>query len=149
LYRAYRAYRWAQVPDVGNEECPAKGDAAADWIQVLDLSGLFVDRLLGTAFARLTAHRIESLKLLDPSEDQRADLERFVRSAATKPVLVALEELADKEHLWISALRTEGAAQAIQGIELVPWRTNTGRIARWPRVQEQENRQVRTSDRFE
>ena len=64
---------------------PAKGGPAADWRRVLDLSRLFVDRLLGTEVAGLTpAQRIETLKLLAPAEDQRADLERFVRSAATK-----------------------------------------------------------------
>lgn len=111
---------------------PAKGDPASDWVHTLDLSRRFVGRLLGAAAAGLTpAQRIESLKLLNPSDDQRADLERFVRSAATKPILVALEELAAKEHLWVNVLRTEAAAQDILSIELVPWRTNTGRIAKW------------------
>ncbi len=111
---------------------PVKADPAADWAHALDLSWVFVHRLLGTAAVGLTpAQRIDSLKLLAPSDGQRADLERFVRSAATKPILVALEELADKEHLWINSLRTEAAAQDILSIELVPWRTNTGRIAKW------------------
>ena len=111
---------------------PAKGGPAADWGRVLDLSRLFVDRLLGTEVAGLTpAQRIETLKLLAPAEDQRADLERFVRSAATKPILVAMEALADKEHLWINILQTEDVVQIIQSIELVPWWTNTGRIAKW------------------
>ena len=111
---------------------PARADPAADWERVLDLSRLFVDHLLGTAVAGLPpAQRIDTLKLLASSEDQRADLERFVRSAATKPVLIALEELANKEHLWINVLQTESVAQVIQSIELVSWRTNTGRIAKW------------------
>jgi hypothetical protein len=111
---------------------PAKKDPTADPERVLDLSRLFVDRLLGTAGAGLTpAQRIGALKLLSPSLDQLADLERFLRAAATKPVLVALEELANKEHLWINALQTEGVAQIIQSIELIAWRTNTGKIAKW------------------
>ena len=119
---------------------PAKEDPAADWVYTLDLSWLFVDRLLGTAGAGFTpAQRIESLKLLAPSEDQRADLERFVRSAATKPILVALQELADKEHLWINVLQTEGVATVIQSIELVPWRTNAGRITKWSGLVEKED----------
>ena len=93
---------------------------------------MFVDRLLGTAVSGLTpARRIEALKLLNPSEQQIEDLERFLRSAATKPLLPALAELADKKHLWVNALRIEGAAQFIQSIELSSWRTNTGRIAKW------------------
>ena len=111
---------------------PVKEDDQADLENGLDVSRLFVDRLLGTAVAGLTpTQRIEALKLLDPSEDQIADLERFLRSAATKPLLPGLEELADKEHLWVNALRIEGAAQVIQSIELLAWRTNTGRIAKW------------------
>lgn len=97
----------------------------------LDVSRLFVDRLLGTPVAGLTpAQRIEALKLLNPSEEQITDLERFLRSAATEPLLPALAELAGKRHLWVNALRIEGAGQIIS-VELVPWRTNTGRIAKW------------------
>lgn len=98
----------------------------------LDVSRMFVDRLLGTAASGLTpARRIEALKLMTPSEQQIGDLEQFVRSAATKPLLPALAELADKKHLWVNALRREGATQSIQGIELSPWRTDAGRIAKW------------------
>ncbi len=111
---------------------PVKQDDEADSDAGLNVSRLFVDRLLGTAVAGLTpAQRIEALKLLNPSEEQITDLERFLRSAATKPLLPALAELADRSHLWINALSIEGAVQIIQGIELVPWRTNTGRIAKW------------------
>ena len=78
----------------------------------LDVSRMFVDRLLGTAVSGLTpGSRIEALRLLNPSEQQITDLERFLRSAATKPLLSALAELADKKHLWVNALRIEGAAQ--------------------------------------
>jgi hypothetical protein len=38
--------------------------------------------------------------------------------------------MADKPHLWVNVLQI-GAPEVIQGIELVPWRTNTGRVARW------------------
>lgn len=98
----------------------------------LDISRMFVDRLLGTAVSGLTpTRRIKALKLLKPSEQQIGDLERFLRSAATKPFLQALAELADKAHLWVNALQIVGATQIIQSIELVDWRTNTGRIAKW------------------
>ncbi|MCI0419349.1 MAG: hypothetical protein L0312_09035, partial [Acidobacteria bacterium] len=111
---------------------PVQTDDGADSGDLLNVSRLFVDRLLGTAVAGLTpAQRIETLKLLNPSEEQITDLERFLRSAATKPLLPALAELADKRHLWVSVLQIEGATQDIQSIELVPWRTNTGRIAKW------------------
>jgi DNA phosphorothioation-dependent restriction protein DptH len=111
---------------------PVKQDDEADSDDGLNVSRLFVDRLLRTAGTGLTpAQRIEALNLLNPSEEQIADLERFLRSAATKPLIPALAELADKPHLWINILRIEGAAQIIQSIELMPWRTNIGRIAKW------------------
>lgn len=107
----------------------------------LDLARLFVDRLLGPAFAGQTpAQRIASLRLLNPTEQQVIDLDRFLRSAATKPLLTSLEELAEKPHLWINALKLEGAAQAIQAIELIPWRTRTGKLAKWSGlIEEAEN----------
>ena len=119
---------------------PAKADPSTDWGRVLDLSRLFVERLLGIAVAGLTpAQRIENLKLLDPSQEQLMNLERFLRSAATKPVLVALQELSQKADLWINSLRTEGVAEVIQRIELVSWRTNAGRIAKWSGLVEQDD----------
>ncbi len=98
----------------------------------LDVSRLFIDRLLGATVVGLPpAQRIETLRLLDPSEEQISDLESFLRWASPKPLFEALERLADLKHLWINALRVEGAAQHIQAIELVPWRTNAGRIVKW------------------
>lgn len=121
---------------------PAKADVSANWSHTLELSSFFVERLMGTALAGLPpAQRIESLKLLDPSQEQRTDLERFVRFAATKPILVALEELAGQQHLWIGALRTEEAAEEIQSIELVPWRNSSGRPAKWSGLVEAEDRE--------
>ena len=115
-------------------------DDEVDPREGLDASRMFVDRLLGTSVAGFTpAQRIDSLRLLNPSRDQIDDLEWFLRSAATKPFLPALADLADKPHLWVNALRLEGSVQDIQSIELVPWRTNTGRIARWTGLSEAED----------
>jgi len=95
-------------------------------------SRMFIDRLLGVAVSGMSpAQRIETLKLLKPSEEQVSDLERFLRSAATKPLVPALAELTEKRHLWVNALRIEGAAQEIQAIELSSWRTRTGKVAKW------------------
>jgi hypothetical protein len=98
----------------------------------LDVSRMFVDRLLGTAVSGLApGSRIAALKLADPTDKQLNDLDVFLRSTATKPLLSALAELVDKKHLWVNALRTESGAQSIQSIELLPWRTNTDKIAKW------------------
>ncbi|MGI6420031.1 MAG: ATP-binding protein [Thermoguttaceae bacterium] len=98
----------------------------------LDISRLFVDRLLGAAASGQTpSQRIEALRLLNPREEQRVDLERFLHSAATRPLLTSLENLVGCRHLWVNELKLEGAAHVIQAIELVPWRTRQGKLAKW------------------
>lgn len=114
------------------QECDGSEDGGG-----LDVSRMFVDRLLGTAVSSMTpSGRIEALKLLAPSEQQTQDLERFLRVAATKPLTPALEELASQRHLWVNALKIEGAAHTIQSIELSSWRTRTDRIAKWSGLEE-------------
>jgi hypothetical protein len=111
---------------------PIQSDDESTAADGLDVSRFFVDRLLGSALAGQTpGQRIDSLRLLNPTERQRMDLEDFLRSASTRPLFTSLEELANQPDLWVNALKLEGAAQAIQAIELVPWRTRQGRIARW------------------
>ncbi len=98
----------------------------------LNTSRMFVDRLLGAAGASLApAARIEAVRLDRSSERESGDLERFLHSVDTKPLLAALERLVENEDLWIGALRTEPPAQSIRGIELTPWRNRNGTIARW------------------
>ena len=119
---------------------PAQPDPRMAWARVLDLSWRFVDRTLGLSGAALTPpQRIESLRLLNLSDDQRMDLERFIRSAASKPIFLALEELADKQHLWIGALQTENVTQELLAIEILPWRTSSGRIVKWSGLVEDED----------
>jgi len=119
---------------------PVKSDGDIAMDEALTVSRLFVDRLVGTAASGLTpAQRIDALKLLDPSEDQLSELERFVRSSATQPLLPALAQLADKPHLWVNALRMESAAKTVQSIELISWRTNAGRVAKWSGLIEGED----------
>ncbi len=111
---------------------PVQESEEVETTDELDVSRMFVDRLLGAEVSGLTPiRRIESLRLLHPSEQQSNDLERFLRSAATKPLLPALAELAEKKHLWVSVLKIEGATQSIQGLELSSWRNKNGRIAKW------------------
>ena len=99
--------------------------------EVLDHSRRFVDHLLGTAAARLTIPaRIESLRLAKLTEDQRRDIEVFLHDQQTQPLLSALAALADKQRLWVGALQIE-SAHDIQAIELVPWRTRNGAVAKW------------------
>ena len=105
------------------------GSNAADDLAV---SRLFVDRLLGPAVSGFSpAKRIESLRLLDPSAKQLADLERFLLKASAQPLLPALADLAEKERLWVNALQIEASASEIQEIELISWRAANGKISKW------------------
>jgi len=99
--------------------------------EVLDHSRRFVDRLLGTAASgRTVPARIEELRLKNPTDKQRRDLEPFLLTAETQPLLSALSALAHKGHLWVGALQIEDA-QDIQAIELVSWRNQNGKVAKW------------------
>lgn len=98
----------------------------------LNTSRMFVDRLLGPAAASLPpGARIEAVRLERGSETQIGNLERFLHSVDTKPLLVALKKLAENEDLWIGKLRTEPPAQSIQGIEMTSWRNRGGTVAKW------------------
>lgn len=119
---------------------PVKESDESETIDGLDLSRMFVDRLLGTSLSGLTpAKRIETLRLLNPTTEQTADLEVFLRLAATQALLPAVAQLTGKKHLWVNALQVEGATQCIQSIELSSWRTNTGKIARWSGLVEEDD----------
>ncbi len=99
---------------------------------LLDLSDLFVQRLLGNTTSSLTiAKRIESLRLANPTEDQRSSLERFLHESGTKTILHALSELATQPNLWINELQIEQTFQNIQEIILASWRNRTGKIVKW------------------
>ncbi len=111
---------------------PVQSTESSNVTDDLDQSRMFIDRLLATTVSgQSPALRIKTLKLLNPSREQVENLEQFLRTAATKPLVPALTELEDKKHLWVNALRIESAAQTIQEIELTPWRTTTGKVAKW------------------
>ncbi|HQH74658.1 MAG TPA: hypothetical protein PK360_21455, partial [bacterium] len=111
---------------------PMRIEENDDEDESLPLSSSFVNRLLGPRSSSLTpAARIEALRLLQPTEQQLRELEDFLRAATVKPLLEALAGLADKPSLWINALRVESSAGTIQGLEIVSWRSNTGKILRW------------------
>ncbi len=111
---------------------PIKAEDSFTAANRLDLSRIFIDRLLGTPVAGLPpGQRVAALKLQNATDDQRADLERFLRQAATEPRQTALEKLAERKNLWIGPLQVEAAADKIQSITLVPWQTRNDKIAKW------------------
>lgn len=98
----------------------------------VDLARNFVDRLLGSAVSGFTpAARIQALRLFNPSEAQLRDLEAFLWSASTKPLFSALDDLSGKPHLWVNALRIEGADQSVQAVNISSWRTRTDQVVKW------------------
>lgn len=105
----------------------------------LDDSRRFVDHLLGTAASGQTIPaRIESLRLAKPTDEQRQALAGFLHAAETQPLLSALKKLADEKHLWVGELQIENA-EDIQAIELTPWRTRNGTIAKWSGLEAESN----------
>ena len=75
--------------------------------------------------------RINAVRLLDPTDEQLADLERFVRTTRTEPRQDALAGLADKNNLWVNNLRLEDSSTEIRSIILTPWRGTTGKLLKW------------------
>jgi DNA phosphorothioation-dependent restriction protein DptH len=111
---------------------PMKHDDNSDDLDGLEVSALFVNRLMGTASTVLTpAARIGTLRLLDPTDEQIQDLEDFLLKVSTRPLLLALASLAENADLWVNNLRIEPPTIKIQDIELTSWRTRTGQISKW------------------
>ena len=116
-------------------------------VGALDDSRRFVDHLLGTAASGLTIPtRVESLRLAEPTSEQRRDLEAFLHTAETQPLLWALAELSDKKQLWVGELQIE-SAHDIQAIELVSWRNRNGTIAKWSGLESEVTSLVEETDR--
>lgn len=110
---------------------PIRPDEHIEMDKALVVSRIFVERLLSGSIARLSpSQRIKSLNLLATNE-QLLDLENFLRRASTQPTIDALKELAQKPQLWINSLQLVSDAESVLSIELRPWRTGRGRIARW------------------
>lgn len=122
---------------------PILDSADSNEADSLSVSRLFVDTLLGTTGASMTpAARIEALRLDRDSERPKGDLERFLRAVDTKLLVDALQELAEKRHLWIGALRLRSATQSILGIDLTSWRNQNGTIAKWSGLVEEPHEAV-------
>ena len=116
---------------------PVLASDGADASDELAASRFFIDRLLGPDISGVSPRRrIEGLLLMHPTEEQSRELEQFLRMADSKPILSALAELANRKHLWVNALSRESAAHEIQSIELVPWRTRSGKVAKWSGLNE-------------
>ena len=110
---------------------PVKDSEIVQWKDSLEISCMFVDRLLGIASAPIApAVRIEALNLENDAE-ARNNLERFLQSVDTHPLFVALAKLAEEENLWIGALRPRGPAESLREIELSSWRNRNRTIAKW------------------
>lgn len=107
-------------------------DEAALTVHDLDLSRLFVDRLLGAMVAGQPAgRRVEALKLSGATKEQKEDLQRFLHETASLGAREALERLNDRRQLWIGPLKVEEAPETATGLELISWRGAGGRLLKW------------------
>lgn len=96
---------------------PILSENAEESSDKLDVSQLFVDRLLGPTASTVTfAARIESLRLRTPSPEQMRDLEQFLHKSASSPLVDALSELSERSSLWINSLNLEGPARSLTRI---------------------------------
>ena len=103
--------------------------------QELGDSFRFVDNLLRSANYGLSIPaRIESLRMAQPSKEQRHALEDFLRWAEAEPILNALAKLEDHKNLWVGPLWIENV-QGIKSIEVTPWRNKNGSVAKWSGLQ--------------
>jgi DNA phosphorothioation-dependent restriction protein DptH len=78
----------------------------SDGLRSLEIAAFFVTRLLVNTPSTATASSmIESLKLVNPTSEQEKELEFFLRSVATKPVMQALAEGKDTAVVRIAGRR--------------------------------------------
>lgn len=111
---------------------PAQDLPEQDMAVVLTTSRLFVDRLLGNQSTSQTpAQRIATLNLLDPTPEQRVQLEQFVRKSAIRPLQEAMSDLSEQPEIWINSLRAQSDVAEVQSIELRAWRSRTNAIYKW------------------
>ena len=111
---------------------PVAGKIGRENDAELDKSKRLVAHFFGPSASGLMPRElIDAARLLDPTNQQLADLERFVRHARPQPRQDALAELAAKRNLWVNNLNLEDASTALRSIELVHWRGSTGRLLKW------------------
>lgn len=111
---------------------PVAGEIGEETPADLDVSARFVDHLLGVrASGLMPAESVDALRLVDPTREQRSDLERFVIEGRLHTPQIALGRLVEKRHLWINELRVEDGSDQIRAVELEPWRSRSGKVLKW------------------
>ncbi len=112
----------------------------ANFAEDLQLSSLFMDRLLDHSVAGvMPSQRIDSLNMNHNSDEALNELQKFLQSASVKPLRKALQELSEKEHLWLHSLNVILDTDELKGFVLTPWRSTTGKILKWSGLTETRN----------
>ena len=102
-----------------------------DWGTSLDLSRLFVQRLLLRPTTGKLEAAIPGMRIAFRDGDQHAELESFLSTAASRSLFDAVAALANRPRLWIHTLPVVRHPLEIQQIDLVPWRNRTGHLTGW------------------
>lgn len=95
-----------------------------------------------SASGLMPRQRIETVRLLDPTDEQLGELEQFVRNARVRPRQEALEGLAERPNLWVNNLKLEDSSTAIRSIELTPYRGSKDRLLKWSGLVEPANAEL-------
>jgi hypothetical protein len=92
----------------------------------LDKSVRLVEKLLLVAgSANTPSVRVDSLMLIDSTEEHRNDLEKFIREHLGVPWREAIQQLRENSDLWLNAIKPGiFDQQNLQKMELVPWQKN-------------------------
>ena len=97
---------------------------------------LFVNRLLGKEGGNLSPRaRIDSLQLEFKNDKQRQELERFIRAALGLGLREAVGLLEKQPALWVNCITIQ-QGEEVKQLELLPWRSSTGRLHRWSGLSE-------------
>jgi hypothetical protein len=74
--------------------------------------------------------RVESLALAG-DDNTKKELEELLRKAGSQTLAQSLENATDAESLWLGEMKPGFLTNALQKIEIVPWRSGNDRLLRW------------------
>ena len=105
---------------------------------LLNVSEALVAELLRKAGQSDIAERLKIIGV-EATPEQLADLRRFLRESASKPLAEALAILEHYPSLRINQLKIIDRGTEVESLELVPWRSAKGEILKWSGLNKNPN----------